>query len=659
MRVLAEPSLPDATMSLELKIPVDESKEQLADQLLATLHGDVPVAVDSQGQPEHLATPLLQNEPIVEKPAVEVNNELMNPAIEGVSLEEATEVETDESLVPDVTSLNNPNRTVDAATTSPPVDMDALLDSMAVDDELDDQASDVANQMDEEDEEITSDDFQTASSDEELDEEVSFFVDTEGDTTFASTEMPTTSTRPLNMTAASTPVGMEHSGISTPWARTIDDPVLVEVNETTTTARPYSGHAFAETQSRGKRGGQRKRERQQAAQEQLRMDEAYAIHLDYMENSRWREDEDAAEDDEDEAPLLAQMLAGLGPANAFGNTAMDSDEEDDEDNQEDSLDEDELEAPLDAEENMFTLNYNKSSRNRYNDFASDALFHDDFNVYDYNSAGEDDAESLPDLPASGARRRDLNQFVQDMDLSDEELEATLIAQWKADKASKKSRKRDRQQQHAEGLVGKRAKRARAAHAANAGHGSLSEYHTIIKHFVSHADYVGVEQLPLPAMDRSIRRAVHIIAQHGYNLQTKSQGSGKRRYPVLYKTKHSSSAKNLPDAVFIEEVMVQAQKTIGYTSSTKRRDPMQIKTKGKGKIPGGGGISRAAGAGAGKLRDGDIVGVDAPEIALSNRGRAMLEKLGWSHGTGLGVVGNIGISIPLTATVKNTRVGLGT
>ncbi|AGO10264.1 AaceriABL192Cp [[Ashbya] aceris (nom. inval.)] len=58
-----------------------------------------------------------------------------------------------------------------------------------------------------------------------------------------------------------------------------------------------------------------------------------------------------------------------------------------------------------------------------------------------------------------------------------------------------------------------------------------------------------------------------------------------------------------------------------------------------------------------VREGAIVGGDAPSIGQDNVGRRLLEKLGWTHGEGLGIHGNKGISEPLMARVKKNRSGL--
>lgn len=54
----------------------------------------------------------------------------------------------------------------------------------------------------------------------------------------------------------------------------------------------------------------------------------------------------------------------------------------------------------------------------------------------------------------------------------------------------------------------------------------------------------------------------------------------------------------------------------------------------------------------------MVGAAAPEIGVENRGRAMLEKMGWSKGTALGALNNKGMLQPVIHTVKTTKAGLG-
>jgi hypothetical protein len=57
------------------------------------------------------------------------------------------------------------------------------------------------------------------------------------------------------------------------------------------------------------------------------------------------------------------------------------------------------------------------------------------------------------------------------------------------------------------------------------------------------------------------------------------------------------------------------------------------------------------------KDGEIVGKSAPELESTNKGRAMLMKMGWKSGMGLGAENNKGILEPLAPVVKVTKAGL--
>ena len=60
----------------------------------------------------------------------------------------------------------------------------------------------------------------------------------------------------------------------------------------------------------------------------------------------------------------------------------------------------------------------------------------------------------------------------------------------------------------------------------------------------------------------------------------------------------------------------------------------------------------------RYQDGEIVGSGAPELGAENKGRAMLEKMGWTQGTGLGSANNQGILQPIQTVVRNSKRGLG-
>jgi len=156
------------------------------------------------------------------------------------------------------------------------------------------------------------------------------------------------------------------------------------------------------------------------------------------------------------------------------------------------------------------------------------------------------------------------------------------------------------------------------------------------------------------MLKNDRKQIHNLANL-FNLKSKSQGVGMDRYPVLYKTARSSIF--LDDEEGIDKLLLEGRRMkpkFGGLGSTPKwaRGREGKSTKINGKRGGGGGDAGH------KHRDGDVVGVGAAEIGLENRGRAMLEKMGWSTGSGLGAVGNKGIVVPVAAIVKTSRAGLG-
>jgi hypothetical protein len=150
------------------------------------------------------------------------------------------------------------------------------------------------------------------------------------------------------------------------------------------------------------------------------------------------------------------------------------------------------------------------------------------------------------------------------------------------------------------------------------------------------------------MDKAYRKIVHEIA-NAFNLKSKSAGTGNNRFPILYRTSRTFA--------FIERTWseVDARVTRRYLPRSdvgRNKWPKSGGAKKPGR--GGGGFNNAAVS----YRDGDEVGGSAPELGAENRGRAMLEKMGWSHGTALGAENNKGILKPISHVVKNTRAGLG-
>jgi hypothetical protein len=145
------------------------------------------------------------------------------------------------------------------------------------------------------------------------------------------------------------------------------------------------------------------------------------------------------------------------------------------------------------------------------------------------------------------------------------------------------------------------------------------------------------------MDKKDRKTVHEFA-NAFNLKSKSLGSGNSRYPCLFKTRRT-----IP---FDEKVfgMIQARFNRGFLPRLDR----SARAAGRPSRPSG----RGGGHSAAGYRDGEVIGGTALEIGADNKGRAMLEKMGWSSGTGLGALNNKGNVQPIMAEMKATRIGLG-
>jgi hypothetical protein len=134
------------------------------------------------------------------------------------------------------------------------------------------------------------------------------------------------------------------------------------------------------------------------------------------------------------------------------------------------------------------------------------------------------------------------------------------------------------------------------------------------------------------MHRFARKIVHTLA-NAYNLSSKSHGSGKSRFTTLFKTQRR-----------------QTLDTHKITTILKRTSYLMPSDR-----PGADWTARPVRAGK-KHKDGDVVGGDAKEISSDNRGRVMLEKLGWRSGMGLGLEG-AGMKLPVFAVVKAGKSGL--
>jgi R3H domain/G-patch domain len=145
----------------------------------------------------------------------------------------------------------------------------------------------------------------------------------------------------------------------------------------------------------------------------------------------------------------------------------------------------------------------------------------------------------------------------------------------------------------------------------------------------------VYSFALPPMSRLARRICHNLA-NAYNLSSKSYGSGDNRFTILFKT--TSTAATALNEHKINAIIKRAGRADYSQNSGAKWDGTNSPHRVK------------------RHKDGDIVGGDAKEIPSDNRGRVMLEKLGWRSGMGLGAEG-MGMKLPVFAVVKSSKSGL--
>ena len=236
----------------------------------------------------------------------------------------------------------------------------------------------------------------------------------------------------------------------------------------------------------------------------------------------------------------------------------------------------------------------------------------------------------PGVPSRSRSYNALGEFRR----SDSFLEKSLQIAWENDRNKKKARRQAREELRAQGLLGKKKLNKPDLRAKYSDGITLENVEEEIKNFLTTSS---AEALSLPPMNANARKVIH-EAGHLLSLKTKSMGSGKSRFPILYKTSQTGS--------FDERVFARIQsKFFPRSAQGKKR---AVPTAG---FHGREGQSTS-------YRDGEVVGAFAPELGQENKGRVMLERMGWSTGTALGPSNNKGIAAPVEQIVKTTKSGLG-
>ncbi|SPO24963.1 uncharacterized protein UTRI_01473_B [Ustilago trichophora] len=179
--------------------------------------------------------------------------------------------------------------------------------------------------------------------------------------------------------------------------------------------------------------------------------------------------------------------------------------------------------------------------------------------------------------------------------------------------------------------------------------NMDELNQQIQHFLSEK---GRNTMRCQPMDKFARAEVHALAA-AYNLQSKSKGKGRDRFPTLIKT--SKSGLNVDYRKVKRIVYSNAGATFGNDAGRSDfKDKGRNKKGGKG--GGGGGMYGVGGGTVPKNKEGEEVGFGADRIGADNIGHKLLAAMGWTEGSGIG--SSQGMANPVSATVKTSRGGLG-
>ncbi|KAJ3867813.1 hypothetical protein EV359DRAFT_33624 [Lentinula novae-zelandiae] len=231
----------------------------------------------------------------------------------------------------------------------------------------------------------------------------------------------------------------------------------------------------------------------------------------------------------------------------------------------------------------------------------------------------------------------------------------LVDLWKKDRAKKAIRKQERELARlaaaADPLTKKQGgKKGRKAMLAAAKldptivvlPNRVIDMTTLVQQIRRFIDNIGgPSTMSLPPANKQTRKNVHELAA-AFNLKSFSEGNGDARYTTLTKTTMSGirvDQKKVARIVRRGGGLADNAEFVGGADISKKHAE-----RGK------------AGKSMPKHREGDEVGKTAPKINNTNIGFKMLASMGWAEGDPIGQSG--GLQNPLTAVIKNTKLGLG-
>ncbi|KAJ9611649.1 squalene synthetase-like protein [Cladophialophora chaetospira] len=294
-------------------------------------------------------------------------------------------------------------------------------------------------------------------------------------------------------------------------------------------------------------------------------------------------------------------------------------------------------VPFSVKTHLSNRTTSKRNRRQRDTFPSASAFADALDQDPYGAFDIMDFDRPSLRPKKKGRKSDL-PF--ELGVEDPELAERLRSTWEKDREKKTARKREKQMDREDALL-------EAAERNQPG---------VIRAEIRQFMIQEVETLELAPMDAPQRAAIHRLAK-SLKLISKSigkDGNGMGRYTVLTKGPHTP--RFTLNTIWEIDALLESRKFFPKGVFGAFRSTNTPRTRGAGpgyaRRGGGGTMSGAT------YSNGDVVGASAPELGAENKGRAMLERMGWSVGQGIGAVGNQGSIEVIKHVVRTTKAGLG-
>ncbi|KAK4156401.1 hypothetical protein C8A00DRAFT_12638 [Chaetomidium leptoderma] len=253
-----------------------------------------------------------------------------------------------------------------------------------------------------------------------------------------------------------------------------------------------------------------------------------------------------------------------------------------------------------------------------------------------------DLDGWSQLTGQSLKRR--SKQPPNFNVSDSEIEAALRTSWQRDRERKKSRKLERETLRAEGMLGKNANPDDLRVKYLTGM-KLDDIKAELTSFLLSS----AERLDFPPLDKNARKVLHELANK-FNVKSQSIGKGDQRRPVLYRTNRTvryASTRFEDASSHVDQAALRIHRKYFHRVDVKVQRTEYPRNAGGGR-----------GHKALTLQEGEIVGASVPELSQENKGRTMLEKMGWSKGMSLGALDNNGILEPVAQVMKRGKAGLG-